>query len=153
MASGPPKAKQTRSPFGKKPEKLKVNNKKYVDLVGSGNQSPSGWVTVKSTAYDNNTKPKYTYSTNKPPKQYNIKPKNKQLPDKSFMKTYEVKSNEPNAYWHSNPKQDPTATVCGVCTKKFQNSSITVNGYKIHRGCFKCSKCKKTLNHKSSSSY
>lgn len=156
-----PRVKQVANPFGKKPDPIKKpskynktkysnnNNKKsggsspYADMGGSGNQSPTDWVSVKSSAYSNNNKPVYSYQTNKAPKKFNIKPKNKALPSNI----------EPNAMWHSNPKQDPTATVCGICNKPFQNSWITVDGTKVHKGCFKCSKCGGYINHEKPSSY
>ena len=158
-----PKVKQVANPFGVKPAKIdtkttKYNKTKYsknkssgnydqksddnyVDISGSGDQSPSDWVSVKSTTFDNASKPTYSYSTNKPPKKYKITPKNKALPK------------EPNGMWHSQPKQDPSATVCPVCTKKLQKNYILVDGYKVNKGCFKCAKCGKLMDHTKPSTY
>ena len=156
-----PRVKQVSNPFGKKPDpiqkpskynKTKYSNKKqksgggsspYANEGGSGDQSPSDWVSVKSTAYSGNSKPTYSYSTNKPPKKYNIKPKNKALPSNT----------ERNAMWHMQPSQDPSSKVCAICNKEFQNSWITVDGTKVHKGCFKCAKCNGLINHQKPSSY
>lgn len=158
MAYQPRIQQAVANPFGKKPNAINKPSKynktrysnnnsnksggssPYADMGGSGNQSPSDWVSVKSSAYSNNSKPTYSYSTNKAPKKFKITPKNKPLP-------------EPNSFHHSQPTQDPTATVCAICNKPFQNSWITVDGTKVHKGCFKCAKCKGYINHQKPSSY
>lgn len=147
--------KQVKSPFGVKPDTIKTqtsssnnslhsNSGKSPRWKKSGDQTPSDWVTVKSSSYGQDTPVTFSYTVDKAPKKFNIKPKNKALPDNP---------DEPNALWHAQPKQDPSATVCAICMNKFQNSSIMVDGTKIHRGCFKCGKCGKTMNHEQPSSY